>query len=290
MAVTLQRQDSPDKSAAKAAWSVAERNDSVDAAKLRALLATLSSMRVVEEKTADPARYAVLQVEDATGAQAKSTRIDVTGAGKTWTVLLGKPAEPQGSYVRVPPAPATLLVEPRLEVDMLPPHWMDTALVDIKPARIQQVEVRLAGKAAYALSRNKHDKDARDTADLGFVKLPPGRKPVSPAMLTGAASALDELHIDDVRGPLAQLPKETSHARFTTFDGLAVDVDGWSDSGKAVVRVRAESKSPDTAAEAERINARAQRHDYELPSYKYNAIFRSIDALLEPVARPGARH
>lgn len=284
--VTLQKQAPP------AGWIVAERNDSVDASRLRNLLNGLASMRVVEEKTGDAARYPVLQVEDATGAAAKSTRIDVSGAGKAWTVLLGKDAEPQGSYVRVLPAPAALLVEPRLQTDTLPARWIDTLLLDVKAARIQQVEVTLHGAPAYALSRSKPESAAGSpagVADLGFMKLPPGRKPVSPAMLTGAASALEDLHIDDVHDPLAQLPKDAAHALFVTFDGLAVRFDGWTDTGRTFVRVHAESKSPETAAEAGRIDARAARHDFELPSYKYNAIFRSIDSLLEPVARAGGK-
>ena len=111
-ATTLQRRDG--------GWFVAQRNYPADPGKLRSLLIGLSGLHTIEQKTSDPARYAALNVEDAAGVQARSVRIDVVAGAQAWSLLVGKAAESNASYVRVPGAAAALLAKPRIDADPQP--------------------------------------------------------------------------------------------------------------------------------------------------------------------------
>lgn len=311
-ATTLQRRDN--------GWYVAQRNYPADANKLRALLIGLSTLHAIEEKTSDPARYAVLNVEDPIGPQAHSERIDVVAGARTWSLLLGKAAEPNGSYVRVAGAPAALLAQPRIDADPRPAHWIKSGLLELPAERVQRVAVRTAGSPSYSLER-----DRRGAPDLTLHGVPPGRKAASPAVVDAVAGALARLSADDVK-PRAPGPLENaSHATFRTFEGLQVDMEGYREDGASWVRIDA-SVDPDTArrfaaaaqaeagnggsgaksaegksgsagsgdaksatvadpaAEAAAINARVQGYDFQVPAYQYDALYRKLHDLLAPQA------
>jgi len=310
-ATTLQRRDN--------GWYVAQRNYPADSNKLRVLLIGLSTLHAIEEKTSDPARYAVLNVEDPAGPQSHGERIDVVAGARTWSLLLGKAAEPNGSYVRVAGAPAALLAQPRIDADPRPTHWIKSDLLELPAERVQRVAVRTAGSPSYSLERAR-----RGAPDLTLHGVPPGRKAASPAVVDAVAGALARLNADDVK-PRAPGPLENaSHATFRTFEGLQIDMDGYREGGASWVRIdasvdpdaarrfaaaqaeavsgasgakSAEGKSEaagnpdpksaavaDPAAEAAAINARVQGYDFQVPAYQYDALYRKLHDLLAPQA------
>jgi uncharacterized protein DUF4340 len=310
-ATTLQRRDN--------GWYVAQRNYPADSNKLRALLIGLSTLHAIEEKTSDPARYTVLNVEDPAGPQSHSERVDVVAGARSWSLLLGKAAEPNGSYVRVAGAPAALLAQPHIDADPRPNHWIKSDLLELPAERVQRVAVRTAGSPSYSL-----DRDRRGAPDLTLHGVPPGRKAASPALVDAVAGALARLSADDVK-PRAPGPLENaSHATLRTFEGLQIDVDGYREGGASWVRIDA-SVDPDTArrfvaaqaevgnggsgaksaegkseaagssdaksatvadpaAEAAAINARVQGYDFQVPAYQYDALYRKLHDLLAPQA------
>ena len=287
-ATTLQRRDN--------GWLVVQRNYPADHGKLRSLLINLSGLRTIETKTSDPARYATLGLEDATGAQSHSVRIEIVAGARTWSLLLGKEAEPSGSYVRLSGAAAALSVRPRLEADPQPSHWIAPELLDVAADRVQHVAVHPAGAPSYWLARA-----ARGAPDLTLHGVPPGRKPASPAMVDGIAGVLARLNATDVKERATAPPDHPSQASFRTFEGLQLDLDGYRDGGAAWIRIHAsedpetarrfgvsEAKtpvapSPDAAAQAAAINARAQAFDFQIPDYQFNQIFRPVTELLAPL-------
>jgi Domain of unknown function (DUF4340) len=222
-------------------WYVAQRNYPADPGKLRSLLIGLSTLHAIEQKTSDPARYPALNVEDAAGAQSHSIRVDVVAGGRTWSLLLGKPAEPSGGYVRVAGAGAALLAQPRIEADPQPAHWIKSDLLELEANRVQQVVMRPAGAPSYSLTR-----DRRDAADLTLHGAPVGRKPAGPAVVDAVAGALARLSANDVRARTAGSLENPSHATFRTFEGLQLDVDGTREGGASWIRIDA-SVDPDTA-------------------------------------------
>jgi uncharacterized protein DUF4340 len=232
-ATTLQRRDN--------GWFVAQRNYPADPGKLRSLLISLSGLRVIETKTSDPARYAALGVEDATGAQSKSIRIEVVAGPHTWSLLLGKAAEPDGSFVRVAGQPAALSVAPRLDVDPQPARWILPQVLDVAADHVQRVAVHPAMGPSYWLAR-----DARGAADLTLHGVPAGRKPAGAAMLDGAAGVLSRLNVDDVKERRSAALEHPSQASFRTFDGLQLDLDGYREANTAWIRIHA-SEDAETA-------------------------------------------
>jgi len=274
-------------------WFVAQRNYRADPRKLRALLIGLSSLRAIEQKTSDPARYPMLEVEDAAGAQARSVRIDVVAGARTWSLLLGKAAEPDGCFVRVAGAPAALLARPRIDADPQPTHWIDPELLDVAAGRVQQVAVRPAEGAPYSLVRER-----RDGADLTLRGIPPGRKPAAAAVLDAVAGALARLSAQDVRPSTAGELRHASRASFRTFEGLRVDLQGDREGSEAWIRISANvdpkpspsakegsaKPAPDVAAEAAAINERVRDFDFQVPVYQYDQIYRQLRDLLAPPA------
>jgi hypothetical protein len=313
VATTLQRRDN--------GWLIAQRNYPADPAKLRSLLINLSGLHTIETKTSDPARYAALGVEDATGAQSHSVRIEVVAGAHAWSLLLGKAAEPKGSYVRISGAAAALSVEPRLDADPQPSHWILPQVLDVAADRVQHIAIHPAGTASYSLAR-----EPRAAADLTLHGVPAGRKPASPAMVDGVAGVLARLNATDVRQRAATPLDHPSQASFRTFEGLQLDLDGYRDGGATWVRIRAsvdpetakrfaasqtaaakgaEAKSsatagaeaktpaaasPDAAAEAAAINGRVQAFDFQIADYQFNQIFRPLTELLAPLpTNPGKK-
>ncbi|HEV3017680.1 MAG TPA: DUF4340 domain-containing protein [Burkholderiaceae bacterium] len=308
---TLQRRDND--------WFVAQRNYPADVGKLRTLLINLAALHTVEEKTTDPGRYAQLNVEDANGPQAHSTRIDLAAGERKWSLLLGKPGEPNGSFVRLSGAAGALLVQPRIEADPQPARWIRTDLLDVAADRVQQVSVRPAEGPAYSLAR-----EARGVADLTLHAVPPGRKPAAPAVVDAAAGALARLNAQDVKERAASALEHPNRASFRTFDGLLVDLDGYRDGEAAWIRVTAgvdpetarrfapppapagqakppeaatakdapakgtEAKTPDPAAEAAAINSRLGAYDFQIPVYPYDQLYRQLKDLLAPPDHAGA--
>lgn len=231
-ATTLQRR--------QGGWYVVQRNYPADPGKLRSLLIGLSTLHAIEQKTSDPARYPALNVEDAAGAQSHSIRVDVVAGARTWSLLLGKPAEPSGGYVRVAGTGTALLAQPRIDVDPQPAHWIKSDLLDLEANRVQQVVMRPAGAPSYSLTR-----DRRDATDLKLHGVPVGRQPAGPAVVDAVAGALARLSANDVRARTGAL-ENPSHATFRTFEGLQLDVDGTRESGASWIRIDA-SVDPDTA-------------------------------------------
>jgi len=313
IATTLQRRDS--------GWVVAQRNYPADPGKLRSLLISLSGLHAIEQKTSDPARYASLNVEDATGAQSHSMRIDVVAGTRTWSLLVGKPAEPNGSFVRIAGAATALSVEPRIDADPQPARWILPGLVDVAGDRIERVSVRPAGSAAYGLTR-----DTPGAADLTLRDVPPGRKPGGPGRVDGAANWLARINVEDVKERAPGALQHPSQASYRTFEGLQLDLDGYREGTNAWIRVHAsvdpatakrfasssaaaakgpdqgkaadqgkgsdqtkkapEAKAPDPEAEGAAINARAQAFDFQIPVYQYDQIFRPLQDLLAPLEKP----
>ncbi len=73
--VTLQR--------TPAGWQVKERSYAADAGKIRKLLLDLMALEILEEKTSDPRRYAVLGIDAPTTPAAAGTLVELFVAGKT---------------------------------------------------------------------------------------------------------------------------------------------------------------------------------------------------------------
>ena len=218
-AVTLKRAENH--------WQVAERaGHPADSSKIRKLLIDLSDLKVVEQKTENPANYAVLGVEDVKEPTATGVRIDIAGLAQPVSLIVGKNAGSRSSYARPAQAAQSLAVTPSISLDTDPKDWLDRSLLDIPAPRVQQVRITDANGHSYTAKR-----ESRDQTDFTVADLPKGRKLTSPTIGNSASTALGALSFDDVRPAAAPpaSPKGVTRAEFRLFDGTVLEITGRKD-------------------------------------------------------------
>ena len=134
-------------------WTVAERGDyPADVSKLRKLLQALSDAKIVEEKTSNPASFAVIGVEDPSLPGATGAEISITAQDGKHAVIIGKPVG-EGNFARRSGENTSYSVEPGISFEAEPRYWIDSRLMDIKATDIQSIEIKpAAAVAAYGFT------------------------------------------------------------------------------------------------------------------------------------------
>jgi Domain of unknown function (DUF4340) len=265
-------------------WLVAERGWPADRGKVRKLLLDLAALNVVEEKTRLPANYPQLGVEDVASAKAAGARVEVLSPGAKWALIVGKPSGTKSGYVRIVDTVQSLLAAPLLSVDPDPKAWLERALLDIAPERVREIEEHAATGPAFTASRASAEQN-----DFTVAPLPKGRELSGPGAANALAAALSSLSLEDVSKAGTGADANTTRAVFRTFDGLEVTVSGRKDATRSLLSLAAQSSAGAGAAEAQQLSARLAGWEFQVPDYKYAAIFASLDDLLKPLAAPAKK-
>lgn len=256
-------------------WIVDERGYPADTAKLRKLMRGLAGLKVIEQKTRDAANYAQLGVEDA-GPSAASVLVGITTPGKTFSLLVGHMEGGFGSYVRIPGEEQSVLASPQLTADADPKHWLDTMLVDLPADRVQTLEVTPATGPAWRATRDA----AKDP--LTLRGLPRGKTQRGPDVVTPVAALLVSLHAEDVHalGGAQAAPATAAPGKprviVRSFDGLEIELTGREDGDRRFIRGTARSAGEVTAGEAAALDTKLKGREFEIPRYKYDALFRAL--------------
>jgi uncharacterized protein DUF4340 len=266
------------------AWSVAERGWPAEVSKVRKLLLNLGALNIVEEKTRLAANYPALGVEDVSAPNAGGTRVEVIAPTRSWALIVGKSSSAKSGYVRVADAQQTVLAAPLLSVDADPKVWLEQALIDLPAARVRQIEEKPAQGPAFSAAREK-----KEQTNFTVSPLPKGRTLTGPAAAEPLAGALGSLTLDDVRKADAAAAAYASHALFRTFDGLEVELAGRKDGAHPLVMITARSTAPPAAAEAQKLSARLNGWEFEIPDYKYDLIFTPLEELLQKPPEPAKK-
>ncbi len=109
-------------------WLVTERGYPADSGQVRKLLLDLSALQVEEQKTADPALYAKLGVEDPKSFQTGSTGLDIDVNGRTLGLIVGHSYGTRSVYLRLRGQGRSVLATPQLGAGRgIPRHWLDRA-------------------------------------------------------------------------------------------------------------------------------------------------------------------
>ncbi len=295
------------------AWSVSERdNYPADESKVRKLLIAIADAKVQEEKTSNPESYATLGVEDTKGASAASLRIDLVGAPKPVSLIVGKQgAGARSHYVRRAGEPQSWLINATIDTSATPEAWLRKDIIDVSADRLQSAKVETKGAKPYTAAKR-----SRADADFAVEGLPKGKSLTSPSAANNVATALTGLSLSDVRAASAfQSTPPAAKATFKTFDGLVVEVDGWVRDEKHFVALRptfdaaqaerfkvattpAEEKkdeekkddkaqeppepaAPNVDEDAKKLAAKTSGWVYEIPDYKYESLFKPADQLVK---------
>lgn len=276
-------------------WSVGQRHGyPADIAALRGLLLQLAQARLAEPKTADPARYAVLGVEDVTQPRAGGVQVALHGLARPLALIVGR-YDPRagGTFVRRPGEARSWLVMGDLRVDGDPAHWLERTVADVPVARVREAALTPTGGPAFVVYKAR-----RDDSHYSVREVERRRELATPYAAEDIAAALAGLELDDVYAAAERPPPAgAARARFRTWDGLAVDAEAWRQDGQNLVRLRAAAdpgaavspaEARAVADEAARLNARWQGWTFGLPAYRYAAFDRRFDALLRPAREAGA--
>jgi hypothetical protein len=302
-AVELQRKDK--------GWTVSERSDySADEPKLRKLLIALADAKLYEEKTSKPEQYKTLGVEDTTAADASGVRIELAGTAKPVNLIVGNQAGGARShYVRRAGEAQSWLVNTDIDTSSTPDAWVRKDIIEVSADRMQSVTVSVKGAKPYTAA-----KSARADANFAVEGLPKGKSLSSPSVANTFASALTGLSLADVQPASAfESTPPAAHSTFKTFDGLVVELDGWTKDDKRYIAVKttfdpaqaerfkvattpatekSDAAEPDPAkpeppkpatpnVEEEAKNAATKLGGwvYEIPEYKYETLFKPVDEL-----------
>lgn len=250
-------------------WLIAERGDYPAAApKLRKLLIALGDAKITEEKTSDPANYALIGVEDPTAAGAAGAEVRVTAKDGKHAVIIGKPVG-EGDFVRRVGEAKSFIVEPAIPLDSEARSWIDPAVLDIQTSAIQNVAVKPATGAAYTLKRLKPNEDG-----FSLDGAPAGRTALDAKALAPSSSGLSGLTAEDVAAVGTIDFGKADQATVTLADGNTVTITGAQVGDKRWIQLK--------AAKDGVVPAKAKDRAFEVASYRYDAIFRPLEQLLVP--------
>jgi Domain of unknown function (DUF4340) len=302
-------------------WIVAERGDyPADVSKVRKLLLALSDAKIVEEKTSNPANFAVIGVEDPSAPGATGAEISVTARDGKHAVIIGKPVG-AGNFARRGGENSSYSVEPGISFESEPRFWIDTRLMDVAAAGIQSIEVKPAAGSAYTVHRvvaapvsggtagsasggaagpanagapvsantgaagppaPKDAENSKNAENFTLDGVPPGRKAADTAALAPSSTTFSGLTVDDVT-PVGDVDfSKATVATVTLSDGTVITMTGTTIGDKHWVQVKS---SKDAA-----LNAKAAGRAFDIAGYRFDAIFRPLEQLLVPKAPPPPAH
>jgi Domain of unknown function (DUF4340) len=279
-------------------WTVADRGDyPADVSKLRKLLLALSDAKIVEEKTANPANFSVIGVDDPSAPGATGAEISFTAQDGKHAVIIGKPVG-EGNFARRVGENTSYSVEPSISFETEPRFWIVSQLLDLNAANIQSVQIKPPSGAPYGVHRAPAPNDSPATgaasAAAGAAKgvppaaanfvldgAPSGRKAADSAVLAPASTAFGGLTADDV-GKAGDIDfSKPTVAVVTLSDGSVITLTGAAIGDKHWIQLQA---SKDAA-----LNAKTAARAFEIASYRFDAIFRPLEQLLVPKPAPPAK-
>ncbi|MFN0009539.1 MAG: DUF4340 domain-containing protein [Planctomycetota bacterium] len=231
-------------------WGLAEKNGyPVDMAAVRKCLIGMTQMTTAEEKTADPALYAKLGVEDPAAEGATSTLVTVRDAsGATLAALIvGKERTGKGQgnvrqvYARKSDEARSWLVNGDLGLPEEGTDWLEKKILEIKRERIRAVEVKHADGQVVLVDRDKPETDNFTLHDI-----PEGKELSYPSAPGSLGGALEWLNLEDVKpaGEMDVKDGATATAKFSCFDGLTVTVTTKNVEDRTYARFEASYEAP----------------------------------------------
>ena len=304
-----------------AGWTVVERQFPADPQRVRELALGLANLRVVERKTADKANYPKLGVEDPDTPTAASTLVEAVAGQKTWSLIVGKGAGGRAVYVRKPGDAASLLASPLVTADPDQKRWIDRLIADLPGSQVHEVAAKVGKGPSYLLTRATREspdlvlspvpkgRTAASNMALGgqaealtafhFDDVRKIADPAAPATDTATYRTFDGQVItfkgrrdgDKAYVTVSAQRDPQLAARFAlppaTPATPAPAVAPPPPAGEAIAAAPAPAEEKTEKTEkpdgtTERLAARVQGVEFEIPVYKYDAIFKPYEELLEP--------
>lgn len=296
-------------------WGLAEKAGyPVNIENVRALIIALADLKLVEAKTANPALYSRIGVQDiaaaGTGAEeaaaeSQHVQIDVRdGAGASLgSVILGtqKWGPTPEVFIRRAGEAQSWLARGRVDVPSDQMSWVDKAAVNIPRDRVRRASITDAAGAAITVSRISHQ-----IPTFMVESIPEGRELTTPGAGDQIGNLLSYLSFDDV-APVESIDFSSSPAHTATvrtFDGLIVTIRTALAAETTWARIEVAHEAPPAPAEsadgqpsepdaasidaakqeAEQLQSRLAPWAFKLQDHKLRVLQTTWDSLLKPLA------
>lgn len=257
-------------------WGL-DPKDSYPAAfdKVKSAIVAVADLKLIEAKTADPERYARLDLgppgED--GSESRRLVFRTADGGTLADVTIGK-ANPElfgaggaGTYIRRGEEAGTWLARGEVAVGEEPIDWVRREIVDYGQERVRRVSLRGPEGGSFAIAKN-----ARSDENFTLLDVPAGRRMKNDDEANPLGGVMWKMQFDDVRAAAGQdWPAAPWVARYGTWDGFTVRIevakigeDHWG-RFRASVDDAAEPEKREAARKtADEINARVAGWSYML--------------------------
>lgn len=272
-----------------ATWSVRERGGyRADEVIVLNALQALADARIVETKTADPALWYRLGVDNID----KPTASGIALAFSPNTlglpdVILGDPEGSRYRYARQASSDQSFLINVDPEIPTTTSQWLDAEILNIEGSRVGRIVIRHSDGELVDIF-----KSSPQESNYQLANIPDGRSLQYPGVANVIGNVLSALEHEDVIGVESSADADRVEAspelvtQFQTFDGLLVTAEAYRVDGESWYRFSAaiddqfSNPTPEIAAEAAEIKAKVSEWQYQLPSYKSGQLSRRMDDLL----------
>jgi len=275
------------------AWGLAEKGGyKVSFEKVKSAIVGLGELKLLESKTADPARHERLEVEDPGSLEAKSIGVSLKDKdgkvlasgviGKRQAGLFGEGGG--GTYLRRGSDAQSWLAEGIVDLGAEPNDWMIRDIVNIEAEDISRAVIRQPDGAEIVITKPK-----RASRKYAVAGVPEGRKLKDSDEGKNLAGGLWRLRFEDVKKAAeVKFSEKFNVAEYETFDGLKVRVEMifiedvvWGKFSASVNASAGDEKSRKKAKEqADKINATATGWVYELSAGEGEKLTTKIEDVL----------
>lgn len=262
----------------KESWSLADRGGyPAKADAVRALLVKVTQAELVEGKTRNKERFALLELEDPAGKDAKSRLLRLLDdkGGVIAETIVGKKrydafgAGKGGSYVRKPGDEQTWLSNAELEPSLAVRDWVQPGVLDLAAAKIGKVTIEIPGEEPLVIAR-----DAADAKKYALVGKPDDKKLKEGSGLEDIVRAAGSLDLEDVRKASATMAGgDVNVVKIEADGGLGVTLRLRKEKEDYWLALEATGES-DALKTADDIVKRAQGWEFKIPAGKAQAILK----------------
>jgi len=270
-------------------WGIAERGGyPVKSEKVRKLLIDLGEAKLVEPKTRIADKYAMLELEDPAGKDAKSHGIKVLGKsgkpvgdlvfGKTLPEAFG--VNKGGIYVRRVGEQQAWLANRAPELSMATKEWVDRGILSIDASKQKLMTVDQPEGGPLMIKQKL--KDGKPDGFEFEEPVPDGKKVKAGETADAIARAYGIIDLEDVRKAVP-LPADAKPrtAKLETTDGLTVTYELVKDNNDVWVTLKATSTADTAKEEAERINKRVGGWQFKLADFAGGQLLRTRAEIYE---------
>lgn len=260
-------------------WVVLEKNSyPVDFTMLSSLLEGLSKARLIEQKTARPENYSILEVRDISDEGSKAKQVSGSAENYDFSILIGKSSQGrEGQFVRRPDETQVWLADRLLDVNTSVLAWLKPEFINIESEEIKKIEqFDLKGQLQFTIERV----DGED--ELVLQNLPANRSLKYPGITGELAGSLANLRLIDVRPHEEELWPTSFQTIYTLVDDEKITIQVMDLEDKKWLHLTASGKTGPDAEPGAGVDdiATPGRWDYLVTSYVYDDFTSNLDDLL----------